>query len=122
MHAGEYLGRWLAQIPELLSEDIRLLNPLWPTRTGTDAASFICSGAPVFSLLARNGDWEPGLTQHTTSDTFDKIIPEAVRANATLLAMLVYLADQDPQRMPRDRRVMSEWEGAVMTWPECPSR
>jgi hypothetical protein len=118
--ASAYVSRWMSAMPEELTENIPFMNPSLPTRGGHDAAAFICSGAPVFHFVSRN--WDPGYAQHTTVDTFDKIIPEELRRNAVFFAMLAYLADQDTERMPRDRRaVMPTADGAPMTWPTCAS-
>ena len=37
--------------------------------------------------------------------------------DAVMTAMLVYLASEDPESMPRDRRVMADG----VEWPECRS-
>ena len=44
-----------------------------------------------------------------------------VQNNATLTAMLAYLASEEPDLLPRDRRVLpiSERTGEQMTWPAC---
>ena len=80
----------------------------------------MCYGAPAFGLGSL--PWEYfTYTWHTNRDTFDKIVFEEVKQNATLAAMLVYLASEDPQTMPRDRRVMpvDPATGKVRPWPEC---
>ena len=56
-------------------------------------------------------------TWHTNRDTFDKIIFEDLRDDAVMTAMLVYLASEDPERMPRDQRAMP----AGSEWPDCRS-
>jgi hypothetical protein len=41
--------------------------------------------------------WDYGWTTwHTNRDTYDKIVWEDLENNATLVAMLTYLADKDP--------------------------
>ena len=43
-----------------------------------------------------------------------------VRSNAVLTAMLTYLASEDPQKLPRDRRVMTAGDnGRGGEWPTC---
>ena len=42
----------------------------------------------------------------TNRDTFDKIVFDDLKNNATLTAMLVYLASEDPELLPRDQRVL----------------
>jgi hypothetical protein len=62
-----------------------------------------------------------GATVITNRDTFDKLVIDDVQSNATLTAMLAYLASEEPDRLPRDRRVLpiSERTGEQMTWPSC---
>jgi Zn-dependent M28 family amino/carboxypeptidase len=118
--AGEFFARWLARIPEDITRHIELQLPGVPGRGGSDYASFICAGAPAFSLRSLGWDYHT-YTWHTNRDTFDKVVIDDLKNNATLTAMLAYLASEDPERMPRDRRVLpvSERTGRQMTWPEC---
>ena len=115
------LAAWLAQLPTELSTDIKLQAPGAPGRGGTDNASFICYGAPAFGLNAL--PWEYfSYTWHTQRDTYDKIFFDDLRANAVLTAMLAYLAADDPQTVPRDRRVLVDPNTKQPTpWPECTS-
>jgi carboxypeptidase Q len=118
--AGPYLARWLGQIPSEITQHIRLVVPGTPGGGGSDYASFICAGAPAFSLSSLN--WGYGTyTWHTNRDTFDKIMIDEVKNNAVLTAMLVYLASEDPDRVPRDRRtVMGRGAGGQQqSWPAC---
>ena len=90
-------------MPNELTANIKLTVPGTPSTGGTDNASFVCYGAPAFSLGA--SDWGYGpYTWHTNRDTFDKIVFEDLLNNATLTAMFVYLASEDPQMIPRDQR------------------
>ncbi|HUG28554.1 MAG TPA: peptidase M28, partial [Gemmatimonadales bacterium] len=65
--------------------------------------------------------WDYGTyTWHTNRDTFDKVSFDDVKMNATMTAMLVYLAAEDPDPMPRDRRVMpTNQQGNPTQWPAC---
>lgn len=101
--AGASLARWLARMPEQLSRDVVLSMPGSPSGGGSDDASFLCHGAPAFFLSG--ADWNYGAyTWHTNRDTYDKVVFDDVRHNATLVAMLAYLAADDPERMSRERR------------------
>ena len=101
--AGSFLARWLEKVPDEIARNIRLSMPGSPGSGGSDHASFVCYGAPAFGLGA--SDWGYGpYTWHTNRDTYDKIVFEDLTSNATLTAMLVYLASEDPQMVPRDRR------------------
>ncbi len=120
--ASEFLGRWVGQLPNELSRGLRLDLPGSPSGRGSDHASFECAGAPAFSLDSESWDYF-SYTWHTNLDTFDKIVIDNVRSNAVLTAMLAYLAAEDPETVPRDRRIMpvDRRSGEQGTWPECRS-
>jgi hypothetical protein len=127
--AAGNLARWVAQIPEDLTRGITLGFPGGPAGGGSDNASFACYGAPGFGLGALN--WNYGTyTWHTQRDTFDKIVFDDLRNNATLTAMLAYLASEDPETVARDRRSFDRGPRPVATggpgqfqppsgWPAC---
>jgi carboxypeptidase Q len=101
--AGGFLARWMEKVPDEIARNIRLSVPGSPGSGGSDHASFVCYGAPAFGLGA--SDWGYGpYTWHTNRDSYDKIVFDDLTTNATLTAMLVYLAADDPQMVPRDRR------------------
>jgi len=118
--AAGHFAQWLTVIPRDITQYIDLNLPGTPGGGGSDYASFICSGAPTFSLSSLNFDYFE-YTWHTNLDTFDKIVLDDVENNATLTAMLTYMASEDPEIVPRDRRVMpvNERTGEQGTWPEC---
>lgn len=115
------LVSWLSRIPSELTDHIRLGVSSVPSSGGSDHASFICAGAPTFSLWSDSWDYFD-YTWHTNLDTFDKIVWENVRANAALYAMLAYLASEG-DRVPRDRRdyLLDPETGEPMEWPTCAS-
>ncbi len=118
--AAQHFGTWLTKVPREITRHVRLNIPGTPGRGGSDYASFICSGAPAFSLSSLS--WAYGTyTWHTNRDTFDKVVIDEIKNNATLTAMLVYLASEDPERVPRARRVMpvSQRTGEQSEWPTC---
>jgi carboxypeptidase Q len=117
---GAYFRQWLQRMPAELTEGVNLADPGTPGRGGTDNASFTCSGAPGFGLNSRG--WDYGTyTWHTNRDTFDKIVPEELRRNATLIAMLVYFASETPDKLPRTRAELpvDARSGQRPTWPAC---
>jgi hypothetical protein len=124
--AGEFFGRWLAQVPTEITRHISLTIPGTPGGGGSDYASFVCAGAPAFSLSSLPWDYRT-YTWHTNRDTFDKVVLDDLKNNAVLTAMLAYLASEDPERVPRDRRVLTAsagnggtgGNGQAGTWPEC---
>jgi hypothetical protein len=114
------LARWLARVPADITRHITFSFPGGPAGGGSDNASFICSGAPGFSLGSNS--WDYGVyTWHTNRDTYDKISWDDVRNNATLTAMLAYLASEDPERVPRTRRTVFATgpQGQSGGWPQC---
>ena len=91
-----------------------------PGDGGTDNASFDCYGAPVFGLSSLN--WDYGTyTHHTNRDSFDKIVFDDLKGNATITAMLAYLASEDPTFITRDRADLTAerggGRGAGGGWP-----
>ena len=74
--------------------------------------------------------WDYGTyTWHTNRDTFDKIVLDDLKNNATLTAMLVYLASEDPETLARDKRVFDQGPdvhrpanaiaAGPQSWPAC---
>jgi Zn-dependent M28 family amino/carboxypeptidase len=115
-----FFARWFASIPSELTGDIDLVIPGNPGGGGSDYASFICAGAPAFGLSSLS--WDYGTyTWHTNRDTFDKVVMDDLRNNATLTAMLAYLASQEPEKLPRERRRIAPdgRSGAPGQWPAC---
>ena len=118
--AGEAWGRWASRLPPDLTRSIRFSFPGSPAGGGSDNASFVCAGAPSFNL--GSGSWDYSTyTWHTNRDTYDKIALDDVKNNATLVAMLAYLASEDPETTGRARRVMPvvARTGQQAQWPEC---
>ena len=55
-------------------------------------------------VRTRRERWDYGtVTWHTERDTYDKVVFDDLKCNATLTAMLAYLASEDPTRIPLDR-------------------
>ena len=61
---------------------------------------FACKGTPSFGLGALSWNYNQE-TWHTNRDTFDKVVFDDLKYNATLTAMLVYLASEDPELISR---------------------
>ena len=117
---SEFLGRWVGQLPDEMTRNLRIAAPGSPSSGGSDHGSFACAGAPAFGLGQDAWDYF-SYTWHTNLDTFDKVVIENVQWNAMLTAMLVYLAADDLETMPRDRRIpgLDRRTGQPGTWPEC---
>ncbi|HEX2778428.1 MAG TPA: M28 family peptidase, partial [Gemmatimonadaceae bacterium] len=119
VNAGGNYANWLSRLPTELTRSFNISFPGSPAGGGSDNASFICYGAPAFSLGSLSFDYGV-YTWHTNRDTFDKIVFDDLKANATLTAMLAYLASEDPQSVPRERRVMpAAPDGTAQEWPAC---
>ena len=118
--AAGNLARWIAQIPTDITENIELGLPGPQERGGSDHVSFLCYGAPGFRLQSNYPDYRQ-YTWHTDRDTYDKIVFDDLKNNATLAAMLMYLASEDPERVPRDRAVLpiDPRTGEPRTWIAC---
>ena len=116
---GRHLRQWYAQLPAFYTDSTSPNVVSWsfndvPTGTpgGTDGAVFACFGTPSFGMGAVN--WNYGTyTWHTNRDTYDKIVFDDLKHNATLAAMLAYEASEDPEFITRDRSP-GTWPA---TWP-----
>lgn len=134
-----HLRDYLSKLPETFRTQINYSGVGTPSGGGSDNASFACAGLPGFSLGSLGWNYG-GETWHTERDTYDKIVFDDLKANATLTAMLVYLASEDPTMIGRERvtaeQVMAErarlraanpnaaqrgggGPEQPFTWPEC---
>jgi Zn-dependent M28 family amino/carboxypeptidase len=119
LHSYEYITRWLSKVPENIRSQIQTTFPGTPGAGGSDFASFVAVGAPGFSLSSNS--WLYGsYTWHTNRDTYDKIVWDDVRSNAILVAILVYMACEEPILIPREKSVMpvNPRTGEQTKWPE----
>jgi carboxypeptidase Q len=116
--AGEHFARWFSAIPNELTDPIELDIPGLPESGGSDHMSFICIPAPAFRLQSNYPDYRQ-YTWHTNLDTFDKVVFDDLRHNATLVAMLAYMASEDPELMSRETRELPTTRPAP---PATPSR
>jgi len=100
--AATHISEWLNKVPTEFKEQINFGGAGFPAGGGSDDFSFSCHGLPAFGLGAL--PWDYGnYTWHTNRDTYDKIVFDDLKSNATLTAMLVYLASEDPAMIARDR-------------------
>jgi carboxypeptidase Q len=106
-------------VPAEVSQYVDLDLPGSPGGGGSDYASFVCYGAPAFSLGALSWGYRAS-TWHTHRDTYDKLVFDDLKNNAVLTASLVYLASEDPDFVDRTRRtVITGRDGQPAQWPEC---
>jgi carboxypeptidase Q len=116
--AGAHFARWFSAIPSEITQHIELDIPGVPETGGSDHMAFICREAPGFRLQSSYPEYRQ-YTWHTNRDTFDKVVWDDLRNNATLAAMLTYMASEDPDRVPRDMRVLPSQGGREVSWPRC---
>lgn len=117
LHSYDYLGRWLAKVPEDIRSQIETRFPGTPGGGGSDYASFVAAGVPAFSLSSTS--WAYGsYTWHTNLDTYDKIVFDDVRSNAILTAILVYMACEDAEKASREKAVLPSGGRSTGKWPE----
>jgi len=117
--SGDRLGQYMAQMPRELTQWVRLGGP-GGIGGGTDHVSFACHGAPAINLSALSWDYS-FTTWHTQRDSYDKVIIDDVKHNATLTAMLAYLASEDPERSSREllNPIPGGPGGQPVTIPNC---
>ncbi|HEY4133203.1 MAG TPA: M20/M25/M40 family metallo-hydrolase, partial [Gemmatimonadaceae bacterium] len=112
---GRHLKSWYGQLPSYFTDSLSSNVVSWsfndvPTGNpgGTDGAVFACFGTPSFGMGAVSWNYN-AYTWHTNRDTYDKVVFDDVKHNATLAAMMAYLASEDPDFISRQR--------SPGTWP-----
>jgi carboxypeptidase Q len=96
---GPRLASWMSAMPREITQWIRMQAPAMYS-SGSDHVSWLCRGAPAANLNALS--WDYGQTTwHTNRDSYDKVMQDDLKNNATLTAMLAYMASEDPQRTSR---------------------
>ena len=102
-----HIRQWLDRVPEVFRQQVDFGGTGFPAGGGSDNASFSCHGLPAFGLGALPWDYF-NYTWHTNRDTYDKIVFDDLRDNATLTAMLAYMASEDSTTITRDRADLAE--------------
>ncbi len=113
---GPRLAQYMSAMPNELTKWVRLSGP-GGIGGGTDHVSFACRGAPAINLSALSWDYS-NTTWHTQRDSYDKLVIDDVKNNATLTAMLAYMASEDPERSSRTL-MTAQGSGAPMAAPTC---
>jgi carboxypeptidase Q len=117
--ASANLAKWVAQLPAEMTDSVKLQLPGPQANSGSDHTAFICRGAPAFRLQSSYAEYRQ-YTWHTNRDTFDKIVFDDLRNNATMAAMLAYAASEDPERTSRVQAVLPPvGDGPPRAWPQC---
>ena len=117
--AGGNLARWVAQLPTEMTDSVRLQVPGPQHNAGSDHTSFICRPAPAFRLQSNYTEYRQ-YTWHTNRDTYDKIVFDDLKNNATMAAMLAYAASEDRDKVSREQSVLPPRpNGEARGWPTC---
>jgi hypothetical protein len=118
--AGPHIARWMSLVPSEISGHVTLEFPGAQNNQGSDHSSFVCAGAPAFRLQSSYDEYRQ-YTWHTNRDTYDKIVFDDLKENATLAAMLAYAASEDPDRVPGDRAILPRdpRTGEPRSWMRC---
>ncbi len=117
--AGANLARWFGQLPGELTDSVRFAAPGSQLNMGSDHSSFICRSAPGFRLQSSYPEYRQ-YTWHTNRDTYDKIVFDDLKQNATTAAMMIYAASEDTERTPRDQSVLPPLpNGQPRSWISC---
>ncbi len=120
LYAGPHIARWMSLVPTEISEHITLEFPGGQNNRGSDHVAFLCHDVPAFRLQSPYDEYRQ-YTWHTNRDTYDKIVFDDLKENATLAAMLAYAASEDPERVPRDRSILpiDPRTGQPRQWVQC---
>ncbi|MSR35120.1 MAG: M20/M25/M40 family metallo-hydrolase [Gemmatimonadetes bacterium] len=115
--AEAQVDRWLRKLPREIADTVAFTSP--DREGGSDHESFTCHGAPVLRLQSNYSDYRQ-YTWHTNRDSYDKVILDDLKNNATMVAMLAYLASEDPERLDRTRDPLAaDAQGRVQARPSC---
>jgi carboxypeptidase Q len=117
--SADTFARYLSQMPRELSQWMRLQGP-GGIGGGTDHVSFACHGAPATTLNALSWDYS-FTTWHTQRDSYDKLVIDDLKHNATITAMFAYLASEDPATTSRELLdpLPTGPGGQPITMPNC---
>jgi len=119
LDAGPHIARWMSALPSALTDSLRFQFPGNQENPGSDHTAFICHGVPAFRFQSPYAEYRQ-YTWHTNRDTYDKIVFDDLRQNATLAAMVAYMASEDPQRISRERSILPAGPGGQpRQWPAC---
>ena len=117
---GPRLKEWYSKLPSFYTDSMSANAVSWtfndrPTGNpgGTDGAVFACYATPSIGMGAVGWNYNT-YTWHTNRDTYDKVVFDDVKHNATLAALLAYLASEDPVFIDRTKSP-GTWPA---NWPE----
>ncbi|MDO9037583.1 MAG: M28 family peptidase, partial [Lutibacter sp.] len=97
---------------------IKTTYPGSPSGGGSDHSSFLSASAPAFMMSSLN--WSDfNYTWHTNKDTYDKIVFDDLKNNVALIAIMTYLASEDPEKTSREKIILpiNSTTGKQLEWP-----
>lgn len=120
LDAANHLPAWMNPVPTEIASRVLLELPGPQANQGSDHTSFVCAGAPSFRLQSPYDEYRQ-YTWHTDRDTYDKLVFDDLKENATLAAMLAYGASEDPDRFSREKANLpgTDRRGNPRTWGTC---
>ncbi|MDZ4698675.1 MAG: M20/M25/M40 family metallo-hydrolase [Rhodothermales bacterium] len=120
LDADAHIPRWMSVVPTEISGRIELEMPGAQNNSGSDHSSFVCAGVPSFRFQSPYDEYRQ-YTWHTNRDTYDKIVFDDLKENATLAAMIAYMASEDPDRVGREKAQLpiNPRTKEPRPWPEC---
>jgi carboxypeptidase Q len=116
--AAPFIAKWMSRMPADITGTITMELPGVQHDESTDSDAFDCHDTPGFQLNSAEWDYDT-YTWHTNRDTFDKISWREVEKNAIFVAMLAYEASEDPNMVPRTRRIPVAPPGTRGGPPSC---
>ena len=112
---GRHLKSWYSHLPAFYTDSMSENVVSWAFNDvaagppgGTDGTVFACFGAPHVGFGAVSWNYST-YTWHTNRDTYDKVVFDDLKHNATLAALMAYQASEDPELVSRER--------SPGTWP-----
>ncbi len=120
LHSRVHIPKWLSVVPTEITSHIDVPVPGPQANAGSDHTSFICAQIPSFRFRSPYPEYRQ-YTWHTDRDTYDKIVFDDLAENATLAAMVAYMASEDSVRFDRELAVLppNQRTGQPREWPNC---
>lgn len=118
--SADHLHRWMSVVPRYISDHVDVDTPGPQANRGSDHTSFVCAGIPAFRLQSPYDEYRQ-YTWHTNRDTYDKVVFDDLKQNATLAAMMAYMASEDPKKFSREKAQLpvNPRTGKPDVWREC---
>lgn len=115
-----HLPQWMNVLPTEFTSRITVELPGAQNNQGSDHTSFLCAKLPSLRLQSPYDEYRQ-YTWHTNRDTYDKIVFDDLAENATVAAMLAYMASEDPTKISRETAILPNdpRTGQPRTWREC---